>query len=524
MPEITVTDDQNVFNGLYPSVLKKVDNSDIQINSFQAYKSWQVTSGSATSSLLPLQGVFNTLSLPALETDLVFNDAKNIDDSLQTVTYYSIDHLFYKRKTQPANTFGPTDLNRTHKFLFQTASIFSFPQTKIGEGIKPESFTLSVANTASFNSDRYGNVYDTTFNTGSIVSDVQWYEGFNEYFDTSRITYESANVTYTSGLPTTTGDALPVGLSAYFSGSSYIKYALPGQYNRDRDYAISFFISGANSTSDNQLVLGKSIDSQSIQYPFRIELSGSNQLIYKVSGGSNYVLQVTSSAVVNDWTHVLCQKTGSSIALYIDGTLHASASNPTLLTSQCAPFTASEARIDNNAKICVGGFGTSSMNLTGKLDEIRVYNKSLSATEVGYLADRTEGGTFIQTGVVGNVFAKQGIVNISTTDYRYHDIINFPFTASYQSTKTIHELGVTVRIDQGDFNMSTNVSLTKDDNVTYRCFVSGSDFSPYITSIGLYDTYGRLLAIGKLAQPVKKRIDVDMNFLVRIDLDKNVIK
>lgn len=524
MPEITITDEQNVFNGLYPSVFKKVDKTDIQINSFQAYKSWTVTSGSATSSLLPLQGIYNTLILPALETELIFNDAKNIDGSLQTITYYSIDHLFYKRKTEPANTFGPTDLNRIHKFLYETASLFTFPQIKIGEGIKPASFTLTVPNTASFNSDRYGNVRDINFNTGSIISDVRLYEGFNEYFDKSRIKYQSNNVTYVDGVPTTTGDALPVGLAANFSSSSYIKSNISGEYNRDRDYAISFFISGANNTADNQLVLAKASSSLSLQYPFRIELSGSNEIVYKVSGASNISTQLTSSTAVDTWSHVLCQKTGSTVELYIDGTFHASASNPGLLSSDFISVTASEARIDNSSPLYIGGFSSSSMNLTGKLDELRIYNKALTSTEIGYLADRTEGGTFIQTDVVGNVFAKQGIVNISTVDYRYQGIINYPYTASYQSTKTIHELAVTVRIDQGDFNMSNNVTLTTDDNVTYRNFVSGSDFSPYITSIGLYDVYGRLLAIGKLAQPIKKRIDVDMNFLIRIDLDKSVIK
>ena len=89
---------------------------------------------------------------------------------------------------------------------------------------------------------------------------------------------------------------------------------------------------------------------------------------------------------------------------------------------------------------------------------------------------------------------------------------------------TIHELGVTAKIDQGDFNMSTNVTLTNDDNQTYRGFVSGSDFSPYITSIGLYNAEGQLLAIGKLGQAIKKRNDVDVNFLIRIDLDKNIVK
>jgi hypothetical protein len=70
--------------------------------------------------------------------------------------------------------------------------------------------------------------------------------------------------------------------------------------------------------------------------------------------------------------------------------------------------------------------------------------------------------------------------------------------------------------------MSTNLTLTKDDDSTYQSFVSGSDFAPYITTIGLYDDFGRLLAIGKLAQPVRKRSDVDMNFLIRIDLDKTI--
>ena len=187
------------------------------------------------------------------------------------------------------------------------------------------------------------------------------------------------------------------------------------------------------------------------------------------------------------------------------------------------PLSASS-RIDNLQNLSIGGYGVVDSNLQGQLDEIRVYNKALSATEVGYLADRTEGGAFSQTPVIGNIFEKQGIGVISTIDYRYQNILNYPFTASYKSTVTIHELGITAKIDQGDFNMSTNVTLTTDDNQTYRGFVSGSDFSPYITCIGLYNADGQLLAIGKLGQAIKKRNDVDVNFLIRIDLDKNIIK
>ena len=47
---------------------------------------------------------------------------------------------------------------------------------------------------------------------------------------------------------------------------------------------------------------------------------------------------------------------------------------------------------------------------------------------------------------------------------------------------------------------------------------------PVICEIGdtiLYNKHAQLLAIGKLANPVKNRNDVDMNILVRCDLDQD---
>ena len=57
------------------------------------------------------------------------------------------------------------------------------------------------------------------------------------------------------------------------------------------------------------------------------------------------------------------------------------------------------------------------------------------------------------------------------------------------------------------------VSLTDDilDHVT------GSAFSPYITTIGLYDDYKRLLAVGKLSSPLKNEKELSLTFRVSID-------
>jgi hypothetical protein len=523
MAQSKLQNTDNPYQGSYPSVFKKIDTTDVQINPFQSYKTWTIYSGSLTSSITPLQGVYTDVNfLPALGSTLTFNDAANIDGSLQSVTYFSINHLFYKYKDQPYNTFGPTNLNRTKKFLYESASIFSIPINKIGQGIKPASFSFTSSVSGSFISDRYGNIVDTAFNTSSLVAGYKFYEGFNEYFDSSRITHNISNVTFIPGVPTTTGQQRSIGLAAKFTGSSYIDTSLDGYYDRDHNYAISFFISSSNSGTSNQLILTKASSSLSPVYPFKIELSGSKQIVFSAAGATDFVAQITSSAFVSSsWTHIVCQKSGSNLQMYVNGNLHASVFN-TLLGVYNSPYTSS-ARIDNKDFLKIGGYDSTSLNLNGLLDEIRIYNKTLTSTEIGYLGNRAEGGSFLQTNHVGNVFEKQGLVVFSSPDYRFQNLINTPFTASYKSTVSIYEMSVVTKLDASDFNMSTNLTLTRDDDSTYYPFVSSSVFAPYITTIGLYNDAGQLLAIGKLAQPIKKRSDVDMNFLIRLDLDNNVV-
>ena len=518
MSEIRVINNDQ-YTGAHPTVFKKLDKTDVGITPFQTNKKWTFYSGS--TEYVGLFGIYSDVNLlPALETELVYNDLKNIDGSLQTVTYFSINHLFYKNSDKPYNSFGPSNLNYTTKKLYTSASILSIPINKIGEGIKPASFTFT-GSSLNLASDRYGNLYDNSFVTTSIVANHTFYEGFNEYFDTTRIKYSYENVTYVNGVPTTSGLQLPIGLSAYFSGSGYIQTELPGNYNRDENYAISFYIQGQNTGISNQLVLSKSNPTSS-QYPFKVELSGSNQLVFSIAGSTTFKSQISSSTVVTgSWHHVVCQKSGSNMSMYINGVLESNVSN-NLLINTYSVFTAS-ARIDNTDPLHIGGYNTTTNNLYGYVDEIRVFNKGLSTTQVGYLADRTEGGSLLQTNRVGNVFDKHGFVIISSPDYRYNAILNSPYTASYRSTLTTYELGIVTKIDAGDFNLSLNPTLTTDNDVTYTAFATSSTFHPYITTIGLYDDAGQLLAIGKLAQPIAKRNDVDMNFYIRLDLDKNIL-
>ena len=63
-----------------------------------------------------------------------------------------------------------------------------------------------------------------------------------------------------------------------------------------------------------------------------------------------------------------------------------------------------------------------------------------------------------------------------------------------------------------------NPSIMDDKKLmTIKHYVTQSEWSPYITTIGLYDEYARLLAVGKLSRPIKKSHDYDTTFVVRFD-------
>lgn len=522
------TNNLDTTNIEYPVIFTGIDKSDISINPFFSYKKWNIYSGSLTSSALPLTALYSdTTNLPLLGTELTFNDAKNVDDSLQTLTYFSINHLFYKRKDTPFNTFGPTDTNRIKKFLYQSASIFSFPGKKVGLGIKPTSFTYTgqlidfryTGTIYTLKDDKYGNVYDTAIDTGSIIKNVMYYEGFNEYFDTTRIKSEYENITFINGIrltdTTTTGY---IGKAAKFSGNGYMKQDIDGIYDREHDFAVSFFIS-ASTQSSTKLILGKT-EELGTQYPFKIELTSDAKIKFTSAAADSLKASITSSALSSNWQHVVCQKSGSKMYLHINNGTPITASNSAYI-KPTSPLTPS-GYIHNSSSLYIGGFSTGSSNITAYLDEIRIFNKSLSTSNISALSDRTVTGGCLQTNVVGNVFHDQGIVVISSANPIYNNIIDTPFSASYRSTIKLHEFTTMIRIPAGQYNMSLNRSLLKDDAESYEQFVSSSIFSPYITSIGLYNSGGTLMAIAKLAQPIKKRNDVDLNFLIRIDLDQSI--
>ena len=484
------------YPGETVKAFKKIKSSDLKFNPMQLNKTFTLLSGS-TIGHTPLQAYYSA-TIPQTYR----SGEQNIDESFKNIIFKSIDQLFYKHD---------------NNILYKTSSIFSIPQKKMGQKIKSDSFTYSSAS-LSLASTKKGVIYDTNVVTGSFPDTLDFYEGFNNYFNPKYIKYTNIqNVTYVDGVTTDNGSQLPIGLSAFFSGTGYIESTLTGNYDKQHDYSVSFFISGGNDTVNDELIIGKLNHSEQ-QYPFKIQLSGSNQIKLGFGIGMQELFISSSTSVSSSWNHIICQKTGSELQIYVNGTKHASQSFADL-TDNLNTHVTHPVNISNSSSLKIGGYNTNTTDLQGYLDEIRIYNKALTTSEISTLKDRNEGGGMLQTNVVGQVFDKKGFIVISTPDYRYNDLITSAYTASYQSTITTYEMSTLCRVRAGEFNVTRNHSVLTEDNTRYLNYLTGSNFSPYITTIGLYDSLGQLLAVAKLGQPIKKQDNVDMNFFVRLDLD-----
>ena len=52
---------------------------------------------------------------------------------------------------------------------------------------------------------------------------------------------------------------------------------------------------------------------------------------------------------------------------------------------------------------------------------------------------------------------------------------------------------------------------------SYENFVTHSQFTPYVTKVGLYNDFNELIAIGQLSHPIKNDKDLSLGIVVRFD-------
>jgi len=106
----------------------------------------------------------------------------------------------------------------------------------------------------------------------------------------------------------------------------------------------------------------------------------------------------------------------------------------------------------------------------------------------------------------------QSIINSFTTGSN--------ITCSFSSTLTIYETQYKCTLRENEFNFSQNPTLISGSSNSGKLYdyATGSYFSPYVTTVGLYDNDYNLLAVAKLSQPLPSSAVTDTSILVNLDL------
>tara|TARA_B100000780_G_C21099447_1_gene443621 strand:- start:339 stop:1358 length:1020 start_codon:yes stop_codon:yes gene_type:complete len=145
--------------------------------------------------------------------------------------------------------------------------------------------------------------------------------------------------------------------------------------------------------------------------------------------------------------------------------------------------------------------------------------------------------------ISGNIIYQHGIVTLFNPnefgldgeDFINSYITGNNVTMSFSSSYKLFETQYQVTINEDEFNYSLNPSSITGSEIPTKFsgseiewentasigkplgFVTSSFFSPYITTVGLYNEDFELLAVGKLAQPLQSSQTTDTTILVNID-------
>lgn len=407
------------------------------------------------------------------------------------------------------------------------------------------------------------------FEDNRILGTIGNQKPIKYYLQGTDSTAVASNVKIETGVNVFVSNSIyaPSGLSGFFTGSntSYVRLRDNEIYEQTQkcdDWTLSFYIKPQDLTSSG-VILSKYSNRREIYFDARDKMQKvrdinlqvtppgddiskfrrplhvsliNDELHFQASDGLNQMHISASTSYRGEWAHIAIQNSASLCQIFINGAQTGSTGSLPRDSTL------------NNANVLIGtdSIDTVGNYFNGNIAELRMYNYAAAQNHITSLADIDfYTGSIYQTNRIGNVFYRNGQIVISSPMPKYHDmLIKEPdalpgeFKLSYKGQHAIYENEVMVRVPKASFNISTNPTSVyrpasgydnpcNEDGAGAETFNGTGDFiktafisgtlNPYITAIGLYNDAGQMLAVGKLAEPVEKRDDIDMNFVIRWD-------
>lgn len=120
--------------------------------------------------------------------------------------------------------------------------------------------------------------------------------------------------------------------------------------------------------------------------------------------------------------------------------------------------------------------------------------------------------------IIGDVIYNQGQILITDPEVaRYYSTFS-RHHLRWKSNQPIYTYNVYCRVKDSEMNFTQNPSATTGSDGTIRANITGSEFTPYVTSIGLYNDANELIAVAKTNRPLRKTDNIETTFVVKLDI------
>lgn len=157
-------------------------------------------------------------------------------------------------------------------------------------------------------------------------------------------------------------------------------------------------------------------------------------------------------------------------------------------------------------------------------------NQDIDNVDCNEIVDDGEGRLYLKNSFpryyVGNAIYTHGQLIITDTIIAKYYNDTFDAVLKWKSNLPIFTHNYHCKVKSGEFNYTLNkTSLAKLSDGTFNqdgvveTHLTGSDYPPYFTTVGLYNDSNELIAVGKMASPTPKSLDTDMSIIVQLDMN-----
>lgn len=477
------------------SILKPLGFTDVSLNTREVQKDWIVESG----SLEPLNITFSKFIKPD-------NNTPPEDFSVENRTYQSIQHLYYSNYLNDENTVSgsfenylQTSLDTTSREIKDEGEVLNIPKNIFGNNLVPGSIEIKDNRLFRF-SDSFTDEEEVTIdhNLNTPFPFTAVYNDLDEQVIPETVKIVD-NDTIKVKFPVSTSGKVVVLSSDRIDVQDTGTGKLVDKLDDDKEIGDVIYTHG-------NLLIQDKIISETVPENIHFENQISVTLEHKFNDffPLMQVYNEESEQVLPD--QLLGATLNSVIAVFpfstpASGTLVAGRTQPEFKYIESKTFSTGDSRevtFEHNLgtrDVIVQVFDTEGTRKIIIPKEVKIKNKD--EIQVNFVEENSNQFTVaVYTGEEQN-----------SSDTLVFPSVNgqLLFTTSY----TLNTLKTTCKILPKEFNFTNNPSAKN---------IQDENFSPYITSVGLYNDLNQLVAVGKVSKPIPKSDKISTTFEISIDI------